>query len=139
MGCRHLPGAAERPAWGWAGSAEVPVFLPRLQEVNCKINKRLKDALFTDQWSELFMDVLSPFHFVLVRKNPQGAGFSSPGGGRLGHAQAEPCTERICSGRSGQRGALQSSEQHMEGEGERGTPPACCPAFFTTSSLSGCL
>ncbi|XP_030316453.1 phosphatidylinositol 4,5-bisphosphate 5-phosphatase A [Calypte anna] len=37
-----------------------------LQEVNSKINKRLKDALFTDQWSELFMDVLSPFHFVLV-------------------------------------------------------------------------
>lgn len=42
--------------------------LPRLQEVNSKINKRLKDALFTDQWSELFMDVLSPFHFVLVRR-----------------------------------------------------------------------
>ncbi|XP_066056187.1 phosphatidylinositol 4,5-bisphosphate 5-phosphatase A isoform X2 [Chamaea fasciata] len=38
----------------------------RLQEVNSKINKRLKDALFTDQWSELFMDVLSPFHFILV-------------------------------------------------------------------------
>ncbi|XP_068767404.1 phosphatidylinositol 4,5-bisphosphate 5-phosphatase A isoform X2 [Struthio camelus] len=37
-----------------------------LQEVNSKLNKRLKDALFTDQWSELFMDVLSPFHFVLV-------------------------------------------------------------------------
>uniref|UniRef100_A0A8C3V140 Inositol polyphosphate-5-phosphatase J n=1 Tax=Catharus ustulatus TaxID=91951 RepID=A0A8C3V140_CATUS len=34
--------------------------------VNSKINKRLKDALFTDQWSELFMDVLSPFHFILV-------------------------------------------------------------------------
>ncbi|EMP34321.1 Phosphatidylinositol 4,5-bisphosphate 5-phosphatase A [Chelonia mydas] len=37
-----------------------------LQEVNSMINKRLKDALFTDQWSELFMDVLSPFNFVLV-------------------------------------------------------------------------
>ncbi|XP_060048715.1 phosphatidylinositol 4,5-bisphosphate 5-phosphatase A isoform X3 [Erinaceus europaeus] len=37
-----------------------------LQEVNCTINKRLKDALFTDQWSELFMDALAPFHFVLV-------------------------------------------------------------------------
>lgn len=74
MGCRHLPGAAERPTWGWAGSAEVPIFLPRLQEVNCKINKRLKDALFTDQWSELFMDVLSPFHFVLVRQTPKGLG-----------------------------------------------------------------
>lgn len=31
------------------------------------INKRLKDALFTDQWSELFMDALGPFNFVLVR------------------------------------------------------------------------
>lgn len=30
------------------------------------INKRLKDALFTDQWSELFMDALAPFNFVLV-------------------------------------------------------------------------
>ncbi|XP_025072397.1 phosphatidylinositol 4,5-bisphosphate 5-phosphatase A isoform X3 [Alligator sinensis] len=37
-----------------------------LQEVNSMINKRLKDALFMDQWSELFMDVLSPFNFVLV-------------------------------------------------------------------------
>ncbi|XP_044845329.1 phosphatidylinositol 4,5-bisphosphate 5-phosphatase A isoform X2 [Mauremys mutica] len=37
-----------------------------LQEVNSMINQRLKDALFTDQWSELFMDVLSPFNFVLV-------------------------------------------------------------------------
>nr|XP_034954889.1 phosphatidylinositol 4,5-bisphosphate 5-phosphatase A isoform X2 [Zootoca vivipara] len=36
-----------------------------LQEVNSMINKRLKDALFTDQWSELFMEVLSPFNFVL--------------------------------------------------------------------------
>lgn len=40
--------------------------LPRLQEVNSMINKRLKDALFTDQWSELFMDALGPFNFVLV-------------------------------------------------------------------------
>lgn len=30
------------------------------------INKRLKDAFFTDQWSELFMDALAPFNFVLV-------------------------------------------------------------------------
>uniref|UniRef100_A0A8C6QXX4 Phosphatidylinositol 4,5-bisphosphate 5-phosphatase A n=1 Tax=Nannospalax galili TaxID=1026970 RepID=A0A8C6QXX4_NANGA len=37
-----------------------------LQEVNSMINKRLKDALFTDQWSELFMDALGPFNFVLV-------------------------------------------------------------------------
>uniref|UniRef100_H0VLA6 Phosphatidylinositol 4,5-bisphosphate 5-phosphatase A n=1 Tax=Cavia porcellus TaxID=10141 RepID=H0VLA6_CAVPO len=37
-----------------------------LQEVNSMINKRLKDALFTDQWSELFMEALGPFSFVLV-------------------------------------------------------------------------
>ncbi|ELW66550.1 phosphatidylinositol 4,5-bisphosphate 5-phosphatase A isoform X1 [Tupaia chinensis] len=37
-----------------------------LQEVNSMINKRLKDALFTDQWTELFMDALGPFNFVLV-------------------------------------------------------------------------
>ncbi|XP_030671983.1 phosphatidylinositol 4,5-bisphosphate 5-phosphatase A isoform X2 [Nomascus leucogenys] len=37
-----------------------------LQEVNSMLNKRLKDALFTDQWSELFMDALGPFNFVLV-------------------------------------------------------------------------
>lgn len=30
------------------------------------INKRLKDAFFTDQWSELFMEALAPFNFVLV-------------------------------------------------------------------------
>ncbi|XP_074895778.1 phosphatidylinositol 4,5-bisphosphate 5-phosphatase A [Buteo buteo] len=45
---------------------DVDVIAIGLQEVNSKINKRLKDALFTDQWSELFMDVLSPFHFVLI-------------------------------------------------------------------------
>ncbi|XP_066870962.1 phosphatidylinositol 4,5-bisphosphate 5-phosphatase A isoform X3 [Kogia breviceps] len=39
-----------------------------LQEVNSMINKRLKDALFTDQWSELFMDALGPFNFVLGNK-----------------------------------------------------------------------
>ncbi|XP_021567093.1 phosphatidylinositol 4,5-bisphosphate 5-phosphatase A isoform X2 [Carlito syrichta] len=37
-----------------------------LQEVNSMLNKRLKDAFFTDQWSELFMDALGPFNFVLV-------------------------------------------------------------------------
>ncbi|KAF5929122.1 hypothetical protein HPG69_019142 [Diceros bicornis minor] len=37
-----------------------------LQEVNSMISKRLKDALFTDQWSELFMDALGRFNFVLV-------------------------------------------------------------------------
>ncbi|XP_039936931.2 phosphatidylinositol 4,5-bisphosphate 5-phosphatase A isoform X2 [Hirundo rustica] len=45
---------------------DVDLIAIGLQEVNSKINKRLKDALFTDQWSELFMDVLSPFHFILV-------------------------------------------------------------------------
>ncbi|XP_032953951.1 phosphatidylinositol 4,5-bisphosphate 5-phosphatase A isoform X2 [Rhinolophus ferrumequinum] len=39
-----------------------------LQEVNSMINKRLKDAFFTDQWSELFMDALAPFNFVLGNK-----------------------------------------------------------------------
>ncbi|XP_063272320.1 phosphatidylinositol 4,5-bisphosphate 5-phosphatase A isoform X2 [Prinia subflava] len=47
-------------------SNDVDMIAIGLQEVNSKINKRLKDALFTDQWSELFMDVLSPFHFILV-------------------------------------------------------------------------
>ncbi|XP_074062491.1 phosphatidylinositol 4,5-bisphosphate 5-phosphatase A isoform X2 [Macrotis lagotis] len=37
-----------------------------LQEVNSMINQRLKDALFTDQWSELFMEALGPFNFVMV-------------------------------------------------------------------------
>ena len=32
------------------------------------INKRLKDALFHDQWSELCMDTLSRFGYVLVSK-----------------------------------------------------------------------
>ncbi|XP_025898665.1 phosphatidylinositol 4,5-bisphosphate 5-phosphatase A [Nothoprocta perdicaria] len=50
-----------------AGAAkEADMIAIGLQEVNSKLNKRLKDALFTDQWSELFMDVLSPFSFVLV-------------------------------------------------------------------------
>lgn len=56
----------------WEGFLECPhphnrrTPSPRLQEVNSMINKRLKDALFTDQWSELFMDALAPFNFVLV-------------------------------------------------------------------------
>ncbi|XP_043106560.1 phosphatidylinositol 4,5-bisphosphate 5-phosphatase A isoform X3 [Puntigrus tetrazona] len=37
-----------------------------LQEVNSMINKRLKDALFIDQWSELCMDTLSRFGYVLL-------------------------------------------------------------------------
>lgn len=32
------------------------------------INKRLKDALFSDQWSELCMDTLSPSGYVLVSR-----------------------------------------------------------------------
>lgn len=40
--------------------------LSSLQEVNSMINKRLKDALFSDQWNELCMDMLSPFGYVLV-------------------------------------------------------------------------
>ncbi|KAI7793043.1 putative phosphatidylinositol 4 [Triplophysa rosa] len=42
------------------------MFVVGLQEVNSMINKRLKDALFTDQWSELCMDTLSRFGYVLV-------------------------------------------------------------------------
>uniref|UniRef100_A0A8C5G6L0 Inositol polyphosphate-5-phosphatase Jb n=1 Tax=Gouania willdenowi TaxID=441366 RepID=A0A8C5G6L0_GOUWI len=42
------------------------IFLFRLQEVNSMINKRLKDVLFTDQWSEVCMERLSPFGYVLV-------------------------------------------------------------------------
>ncbi|XP_071386848.1 inositol polyphosphate 5-phosphatase K [Centroberyx affinis] len=44
----------------------IDMFIIGLQEVNSMINKRLKDALFTDQWSELCMDTLSPFGYVLV-------------------------------------------------------------------------
>ncbi|XP_061655332.1 inositol polyphosphate 5-phosphatase K [Phyllopteryx taeniolatus] len=44
----------------------VDMLVIGLQEVNSMINKRLKDALFSDQWSELCMDTLSPFGYVLV-------------------------------------------------------------------------
>lgn len=37
------------------------------------INKRLKDVLFTDQWSEVCMERLSPFGYVLV-----STGFDHP-------------------------------------------------------------
>ncbi|KAM6986885.1 phosphatidylinositol 4,5-bisphosphate 5-phosphatase A [Aplochiton taeniatus] len=50
----------------YAADGSVDVFIIGLQEVNSMINKRLKDALFTDQWSELCMDTLSPFGYVLV-------------------------------------------------------------------------
>ncbi|CAL8277702.1 unnamed protein product [Merluccius merluccius] len=44
----------------------IDMFIIGLQEVNSMINKRLKDALFTDQWTELCMDTLSPSGYVLV-------------------------------------------------------------------------
>ncbi|XP_072103729.1 inositol polyphosphate 5-phosphatase K isoform X1 [Mobula birostris] len=44
----------------------IDMYVIGLQEVNSMINKRLKDAIFTDQWSELFMDTLSRFGYVLV-------------------------------------------------------------------------
>ncbi|TNM91912.1 hypothetical protein fugu_018924 [Takifugu bimaculatus] len=42
------------------------MFVIGFQEVNSMINKRLKDVLFSDQWSELCMDTLSPSGYVLV-------------------------------------------------------------------------
>ncbi|XP_051540089.1 inositol polyphosphate 5-phosphatase K-like [Myxocyprinus asiaticus] len=47
-------------------NGSTDMFVIGLQEVNSMINKRLKDALFTDQWSELCMDTLSRFGYVLV-------------------------------------------------------------------------
>ncbi|KAM3874305.1 inositol polyphosphate 5-phosphatase K [Diretmus argenteus] len=44
----------------------IDMFIIGLQEVNSMINKRLKEALFIDQWRELCMDTLSPFGYVLV-------------------------------------------------------------------------
>ncbi|XP_054896081.1 inositol polyphosphate 5-phosphatase K [Poeciliopsis prolifica] len=44
----------------------IDMFIIGLQEVNSMINKRLKDVLFSDQWSELCMDTLSPFGYVLA-------------------------------------------------------------------------
>ncbi|XP_045923347.1 inositol polyphosphate 5-phosphatase K isoform X1 [Micropterus dolomieu] len=44
----------------------VDMFIIGLQEVNSMINKRLKDVLFSDQWSEHCMDTLCPFGYVLV-------------------------------------------------------------------------
>lgn len=48
------------------GDGNTDMYIIGLQEVNSMINKRLKDALFTDQWSEVCMERLSPFGFVLV-------------------------------------------------------------------------
>uniref|UniRef100_A0A3B5BE09 Phosphatidylinositol 4,5-bisphosphate 5-phosphatase A-like n=1 Tax=Stegastes partitus TaxID=144197 RepID=A0A3B5BE09_9TELE len=47
-----------------------------LQEVNSMINKRLKDVLFTDQWSEVCMERLSPFGYVLGNKGGVSARMS---------------------------------------------------------------
>ncbi|CAM4730444.1 hypothetical protein PO909_022351 [Leuciscus waleckii] len=47
-------------------NGSTDMFVVGLQEVNSMINKRLKDALFTDQWSDLCMDTLSRFGYVLV-------------------------------------------------------------------------
>ncbi|KAI5622596.1 inositol polyphosphate 5-phosphatase K isoform X2 [Silurus asotus] len=46
------------------GSTDM--FIVGLQEVSCMINKRLKDVLFVDQWSELCMDTLGRFGYVQV-------------------------------------------------------------------------
>ncbi|KAG9263350.1 inositol polyphosphate 5-phosphatase K [Astyanax mexicanus] len=48
------------------GDGSVDMFIVGFQEVNSMINKRLKDVLFTDQWSELCMETLSRFGYVLV-------------------------------------------------------------------------
>ncbi|KAL6465760.1 hypothetical protein MHYP_G00258930 [Metynnis hypsauchen] len=48
------------------GDGNTDMYIIGLQEVNSMINKRLKDVLFTDQWSEVCMDTLSPFGYVLV-------------------------------------------------------------------------
>ncbi|CAL9683465.1 unnamed protein product [Knipowitschia caucasica] len=45
---------------------KVDMFVIGLQEVNSTINKRLKDALTSDPWTELCMETLSPSGFVLV-------------------------------------------------------------------------
>ncbi|XP_076843244.1 inositol polyphosphate 5-phosphatase K isoform X2 [Brachyhypopomus gauderio] len=48
------------------GDGNTDMYIIGLQEVNSMINKRLKDVLFTDQWSEVSMDTLSRFGYVLV-------------------------------------------------------------------------
>ncbi|KAL0979372.1 hypothetical protein UPYG_G00184220 [Umbra pygmaea] len=48
------------------GDGNTDMYIIGLQEVNSMINKRLKDVLFTDQWSDAFMERLSPFGYVLV-------------------------------------------------------------------------
>ncbi|XP_028680121.2 LOW QUALITY PROTEIN: inositol polyphosphate 5-phosphatase K [Erpetoichthys calabaricus] len=48
------------------GDGRTDMYIIGLQEVNSMINKRLKDAIFTDQWSELCMDSLASFGYVMV-------------------------------------------------------------------------
>ncbi|MFT7819309.1 phosphatidylinositol 4,5-bisphosphate 5-phosphatase A-like [Arapaima gigas] len=45
---------------------KADMYIIGLQEMNSTINKRLKDVLFTDQWTELCMDTLRPRGYVLV-------------------------------------------------------------------------
>ncbi|XP_061071740.1 inositol polyphosphate 5-phosphatase K-like isoform X1 [Conger conger] len=47
-------------------NGNIDMHVVGLQEVNSMINMRLKDVLFSDQWSELCMDTLSRFGYVLV-------------------------------------------------------------------------
>ncbi|XP_062307831.1 phosphatidylinositol 4,5-bisphosphate 5-phosphatase A [Osmerus eperlanus] len=48
------------------GDGNTDMYIIGLQEVNSMINKRLKDVLFTDQWSDVCMERLCPFGYVLV-------------------------------------------------------------------------
>ncbi|XP_076003648.1 inositol polyphosphate 5-phosphatase K [Genypterus blacodes] len=48
------------------GDGNTDMYIIGLQEVNSMINKRLKDVLFTDQWSDVCMERLSLFGYVLV-------------------------------------------------------------------------
>uniref|UniRef100_A0A3B5MHV7 Phosphatidylinositol 4,5-bisphosphate 5-phosphatase A n=1 Tax=Xiphophorus couchianus TaxID=32473 RepID=A0A3B5MHV7_9TELE len=48
------------------GDGNTDMYIIGLQEVNSMINKRLKDVLFTDQWSDVCMERLSPFGYVLI-------------------------------------------------------------------------
>lgn len=90
---------------------------PRLQEVNSMINKRLKDALFTDQWSELFMDALAPFNFVLVRPPSPSGWAETPGGrARWGGWRSRPEGRARARGGAGKRGSGRAPRQ------------AACPA-----------
>ncbi|XP_072569962.1 phosphatidylinositol 4,5-bisphosphate 5-phosphatase A-like [Paramormyrops kingsleyae] len=45
---------------------KADMYIIGLQEMNSMISKRLKDALFTDPWTELFMETLSGSGHVLV-------------------------------------------------------------------------